>query len=289
MIQPVAAFLRYLSRQSSLSNFTSMRRIGGRLLIGLVIALISIVTYFSRTQTNPITGEKQRVSLTPEQEVAMGIQSAPEMAQQFGGLYPDQEVQRTVKGIGAKLVEASKAKNSPYQFDFHVLRDDQTINAFALPGGQVFITMGLLKRLKTEDQLAGVLGHEIGHVIGRHSAEQMAQQELTQGLAGAATIALSDPNSPNASAAIAQYVGNVINTRFGREDELESDRLGLDYMQDAGYKPSAMIQVMEILQEAQQGPRGPEMLSTHPYPENRIAQIRRILDQKKMSEEEGKY
>jgi predicted Zn-dependent protease len=266
-----------------------MRRIGGRLLIGLVIALISIFTYFSRTQTNPVTGEKQRVSLTPEQEVAMGIQSAPQMAQEFGGLYPDPEVQNTVKAIGRKLVDATNARNSPYQFDFHVLRDPETINAFALPGGQVFITMGLLKQLKTEDQLAGVLGHEIGHVIGRHSAEQMAQQELTQGLAGAATIALSDPNSPNASAAIAQYVGNVINTRFGREDELESDRLGLNYMQDAGYQPSAMIQVMEILQEAQQGPRGPEMLSTHPYPENRIAQIRRILDQKKIGEQEGRY
>lgn len=265
-----------------------MRRIGGRVLIGLVIALISIFTYFSRTQTNPVTGEKQRVSLTPEQEVAMGIQSAPQMAAEFGGLHPDQEVQNTVKAIGAKLVEASKAKNSSYPFDFHVLRDDQTINAFALPGGQIFITMGLLKRFKTEDQVAGVLGHEIGHVIGRHSAEQMAQQELTQGLAGAATIALSDPSSPNASAAIAQYVGNVINTRFGREDELESDRLGLDYMLDAGYNPAAMIQVMEILQEAQQGPRGPEMLSTHPYPENRIAQIRRILDQKRISQQEGK-
>jgi predicted Zn-dependent protease len=264
-----------------------MRRIGGRILIGLVVAIISIFTYFSRTQTNPVTGESQRVSLTPEQEVAMGVQSAPQMAQEFGGLYPDEEVQRTVKTIGQKLVQASKAQNSPYQFDFHVLRDDQTINAFALPGGQIFITMGLLKRFKTEDQLAGVLGHEIGHVIGRHSAEQMAKQELTQGLAGAATIALADPNSPNASAAIAQYVGNVINTRFGREDELESDRLGLDYMRDAGYNPEAMIEVMEILQSAMQGPRGPEMLSTHPYPENRIAQIRRILDQNKMRQSGG--
>ena len=257
-----------------------MRRIGGRLLIGLVVALISLFTYFSRTQTNPVTGEKQRVSLTPEQEVAMGVQSAPEMAQQFGGLHPDQEVQATVKAIGAKLVEASKAKNSPYQFDFHVLRDDQTINAFALPGGQIFITQGLLKNLTSEGQLAGVLAHEVGHVVGRHSAAQVAKSNLTQGLAGAATIASYDPNSPGSSiakAAVAAAIAKVIGLRFGREDELEADKLAVDFTPQAGYDPRAMIQVMNML--AQHGGRSstPEFMSTHPDPGNRISYLQQEI------------
>ena len=256
-----------------------------RLIIGLIVALFAVISYFTNSQENPVTGEKQRISLTPEQEVAMGLQSAPEMAQQFGGLYPDQAVQQAVKRIGQKIVQESDAHKSPYQFDFHVLNDGQTINAFALPGGQVFITAALLSKLKSEDQVAGALGHEIGHVVGRHSAEQMAKQQLTQGLVGAATVAIADPTSPQASAAIAQYVGNVIGMKFGREDELEADRFGIKYMQEAHYNPEALIGVMEILAQASGGQgRAPEMMSTHPYPENRIAQIRRILDQNKMRE-----
>lgn len=141
----------------------------------------------------------------------------------------------------------------------------------------IFITAGLLKRLRTEDQLAGVLGHEIGHVIGRHSAEQMAKQQLSQGLVNAAVVAAQDPNNPNSSGALAQYVANIISMKFGREDELEADRFGIKYMAQTRYKPQAMIEVLEILRDAMQGQRQPEMMSTHPYPENRIAQIEEIL------------
>ncbi|MGH8526203.1 MAG: M48 family metalloprotease, partial [Gammaproteobacteria bacterium] len=136
----------------------------------------------------PITGESQRVGLTQDQEIAMGLQAAPEMAAQFGGMYTDERVQQRVKALGKKIVAQSIAAQSGYPFDFHVLADDKTVNAFALPGGQIFITVALFSRLKTEDQLAGVLGHELGHVIGRHSAEHIAKQELTQGPTGAVVI-----------------------------------------------------------------------------------------------------
>lgn len=250
-----------------------------RLLIAVVMAIIAVISYYSNTQVNPVTGEKQHIAITPDQEIALGLQSAPQMAGEFGGLYQDAKVQQYVKQVGRKLVASTEAASSPYQFDFHVLADPEIINAFALPGGQIFITVGLLKRLHTEDQLAGVLGHEIGHVIGRHSAEQMAKQQLSDGLINAAVIAAQDPNNPNSSAAIAQYVANVVSMKFGREDELEADRFGLNFMPKAGYKPAAMIDVLEILQQAMQGERPPEMMSTHPYPENRIAQIQEILAQ----------
>ncbi|MDZ4711727.1 MAG: M48 family metallopeptidase [bacterium] len=257
-----------------------MRRLlNPKLLIAVVIAIIAVISFYSKTQVNPITGEKQRVSLTQEQEIVLGLNSAPEMIQQMGGEVNDPKIRDRVNRVGQKLVNETEAGKSKYKFNFHVLADPNTVNAFALPGGQIFITMGLLKLLKTEDQLAGVLGHEIGHVIGRHSAEQMAKQELTEGLVQATDIALSDPNSPGSRSVIARYVGNVINMKYGREDEIESDRFGVKYLIETGYEPEALIEVMQILKQASGGARQPEFLSTHPDPENRIEEIKKYIQE----------
>lgn len=253
-----------------------------RLVVGLIMAVIALFSYYSKMQVNPITGKRQAVTMTPQQEIAMGLQSAPQMASEFGGLYDNQEAQNQVKNVGMKVVTNSDAAKSEYQFNFHLLADPETINAFALPGGQIFITVGLLKRLTSEDQLAGVLGHEVGHVIGRHSAQQMAKDELTNGLLGAAVAATSDPYSPNNSAAIAQYVGKMITMKYGRDDELEADKFGVKYMIQSGYDPEKMIDVMEILKAASGGADRPsEFQSTHPDPDHRIIEIRKALDQYK--------
>jgi predicted Zn-dependent protease len=199
------------------------------------------------------------------------------MAQEYGGFYPDEEVQAQVKTVGNKLVNVlnrdlqAEGVQNPYRFDFHVLRDNKTVNAFALPGGQIFITAALLGRLKSEDQLAGILGHEIGHVIHRHSSQQMATTELYQGLAGAATAAGGDMGG----AQIANYVAQVKLMKFGRDDELESDDFGVKYMINSGYNPYALIEVMEILAQASGGDMNrDEFMSTHPSPANRIAKIK---------------
>jgi len=248
-----------------------------RFLIAIVIAAVALISYYSKTEVNPITGEKQRVSLTQEQEVALGLQTAPQMIRQMGGEYNDPKVQAMVDRVGMKIVNGTEAGRSKYKFDFHVLADPNTVNAFALPGGQIFITMGLLNMLKTEDELAGVLGHEIGHVIGRHSAEHMAKEELTQGLVSAGTIATMDPNNPGMQNAIAQYIGTVINMKYGREDELEADRYGVKYLFETGYDPEAQIEVMEVLKKASGGQNPPEFLSTHPNPDNRIEAIKKYI------------
>ena len=156
-----------------------------------------------------------------------------------------------------------------------MLADQTTVNAFALPGGPVFITEALMRKLDTHGQLAGVLGHEIGHVVGRHGAEHIAKQQLTQGLTGAAVLATYDPQNPasRGSAADVAMIGQLVNMRFGRADELESDNLGVRFMAEAGYDPRAMKRVMEILAESGGGGRQPEFFSTHPNPENRIARI----------------
>ncbi len=253
---------------------------GGRLLIAAVIAIFSLISYFSMNAENPITGENQHINITPEQEIALGIEAAPQMAQQFGGLDPDEQKQAIVREIGNRVVQGSAAKRSPYEYNFYVLNDDQTINAFALPGGQIFITDALLSRLQTEGQLAGVLGHEVGHVVGRHSAEQIAQQQLTQGLTGAAVIAAYDPNDPSSAgtAQMAMLIGQLINLKYGRSDELESDGLGVCFMREAGYDPHEMLDVMQILAESSQGGQPPEFFSTHPNPDSRMERIQAAIN-----------
>ncbi|HEU5305276.1 MAG TPA: M48 family metallopeptidase [Gemmatimonadales bacterium] len=247
-----------------------------RLLVALVVAAISILGYFGSSVFNPITQEKQHVGdITPEQEVALGLQAAPEMAQQFGGLDPDPEAQARVDRVGERLVSRTAAAKTPYRFEFHLLDDSSTINAFALPGGQIFVTEGLLRRLQTDGELAGVLGHEIGHVVARHGAEHIAKQQLTEGLTGAAVLATYDPNNPSSqnTAAVAAMIGQLVNMRFGRQDELESDELGVRFTDEAGYDPRSMIALMKILAQSSEGGRPPEFFSTHPNPENRIQRI----------------
>ncbi|MDQ3073663.1 MAG: M48 family metallopeptidase, partial [Bacteroidota bacterium] len=235
-------------------SFGGGRRGGGRIIIAVLIAIGSLISYYSVTQENPVTGEKQHIGIAPEQEIALGLEAMPTMMQQYGGESDDMDARAIVQRVGQKIVESSPAGKSDYKsnFVFHLLADNQTVNAFALPGGQIFITEALYRQLTSEDELAGVLGHEIGHVIARHSAEQMAKARLTQGLTGAAVIATYDPGNPatTQTAAFAQLIGQMVNMRYGREDELEADKWGVKLMGEAGYDPYALIEVMNILEKA---------------------------------------
>jgi beta-barrel assembly-enhancing protease len=256
---------------------------GGRLLIAIILALGAIATYYFGTEKfeNPVTGRVQRVALSPKEEIALGLNSAPEMARQHGGLYPDQRYQDLVTSVGERLVRSNPEINqSPYYFQFHLLADPQTVNAFALPGGQIFITLGLLRLLDNEDEVAGVLGHEIGHVVGRHSNEQMAKAQLSQGLVNAVVMAGGSEYGMTAGQ-IAQFVSQLKNTAYGREDELESDQLGVRFMVRAGYDPNALIRVMGVLKKAAAGRAPPEFLSTHPDPDNRVQRIKEAIQKAK--------
>ena len=253
----------------------------GRILIALVLVGVALFTYFGSSVYNPITDETQHINITADQEVALGLQAVPEMEQQYGGLSNNTRAQALVDQVCRRLVERSDAGKSEYPFQCHLLADTNTINAFALPGGQVFITTALFSRLETEGQLAGVLGHEIGHVVARHGAEHIAKTQLTQDLTGAVVVASYDPNNPNSqyAAAFAALIGQLVDLRYGRNDELESDTLGVRFMAQAGYDPNAMVRVMQILEEASSGGYTPEFFSTHPNPENRIARIQEAIRQ----------
>ncbi|MEO8354946.1 MAG: M48 family metalloprotease [Chloroflexota bacterium] len=248
---------------------------GGRLIFAAIIAAVSLFSYFGSRQDNAVTGETQYIDITVDQEIALGLQAAPQMAAEFDGLDANAADQAIVDDVGNAIVASSPAGQTPYEFDFHLLADTETINAFALPGGQVFITRALYDKFQTEGELAGVLGHEIAHVVARHSAEHIAKAKLTEGLTGAAVIATYDPQNPASagSAQVAMLLGQLINLKFGRDDELESDFLGVCFMNDTGYNPQEMVRVMQVLAESRQGNQPPEFFSTHPNPEQRIERI----------------
>lgn len=240
-----------------------------RIFIGLAIVAFALIRRCGNQETNPYTGRVQTIDMSADQEIAIGLQAAPEIAAQYGGLYPDERLQTLVDAVGSKLVRESIARETPYTYEFHLLADPNTINAFALPGGQIFITYALFSQLN-EAQLSGVLGHEIGHVIGRHSAERIADSNFWKTVSMGASVGAD-------AGGIVSSIGQNTLLKNGREDELESDELGVLLMIRAGYEPEEMIRVMEILKAAAGPGRIPEFQSTHPDPENRIARIREAI------------
>ncbi|HRD06144.1 MAG: M48 family metallopeptidase [Saprospiraceae bacterium] len=248
------------------------------LIIGLGMALFQAFKYYTSTQTNPITGEEQRVQWNTDEEIQLGLQAAPQMAQEYGGLHPDQRAQDYLDQVGRKLVTSTITAKTGYPWDFHLLADNQVVNAFALPGGQCFITAALFSKLKNEDQLAGVMGHEIGHVIHRHGAERSASQGFIQGLIQSVMIGTG---GDQALTQVANMVGQYSSMKYGRDQELESDDFGVRLMIEAGYDPTQLIGVMDILEEASGGQRVPEFQSTHPSPENRREKIKEAIEKYK--------
>lgn len=260
-----------------------------RLLIALGFIAFALITYYANPgDVNQITGEKERVAMAEEeQEMALGQQAAPQMVKQHGGESPNAGNRALVNQIGQELLagleiwmaereqELGVELRNPYQFQFTLLRDPKTVNAFALPGGQVFITEALFARLETEGQLAGVLGHEIGHVVERHGNERMAKQKLFGTIAMAGGAIGGDAQSVQ----MAQAAANMIQMKYGRDDELESDKWGVLLTEKAGYDPRSMIGVMKVLDEASPGGGPPEMMSTHPKPANRVAYIQKVIEE----------
>lgn len=245
-----------------------------RLLIGVAIVAFAFIKRCSSKETNPYTGRVQTINMTSDQEIAIGLQSAPQMTQQYGGLYPNENFQNLVDDVGNKLISSSIANNTPYEYEFHLLSDEKTINAFALPGGQIFITYALFSKLENEDQLAGVLGHEIGHVLGRHSAERIAESEFWQTVTTGASVGAD-------MGGVVSGIGQQTLLKNGRGDELESDDLGVLFMLNAEYNPEEMIGVMKILKDAAGPNRIPEFQNSHPDPDNRIEKIKEAIEKHK--------
>jgi beta-barrel assembly-enhancing protease len=253
-----------------------------RWVIALVIAAIGLIGYFMKPKvTNPETGETYRVAISVDQEKALGLEAAKEMIPKLGGALDPRSHPGAalVDEVGRKLVQSSGAASTDYagNFNFYLVNDPNMINAFALPGGQVAITRGLLDRLQSEAQLAGVLGHEIGHVIAQHSAQQMAKGQLGQMLSTAVAVGASGERRGQAAGMAAMMANQMLQLKYGRDHERQSDEIGLKYMMQSGYHPEGMLGVMEVLAEAARSNKQPEFLSSHPHPETRIETIKQFL------------
>lgn len=258
-----------------------MRKAFGRCgrFAGLVAGTAVLAMVAGGCSTNAATGRTQLSFYDRDWEIDIGQQAAPGMVTEFGGEVTSPELRAYVDDIGKRLAQHTEADNPSLPWTFTLL-DSDVINAFALPGGKVFFSRGLAQAMTNEAQMAGVLGHEVGHVTARHTAERISQVTLLQGTVQAVGVAADVAGSSGVSQALpALQVGTeLVTLKFGRDQESESDSLGMRYMTKENYNPQAMVQVMEILKAASEDSGGNEWTSTHPLPETRIERIQAEID-----------
>jgi predicted Zn-dependent protease len=258
-------------------------RRAGRMVLPL-LAGAALVT----CATNPVTGKKELSLVSESQEIEMGRSYAAQVSREIG-VYPDSAVQRYVSGIGRRMALASERPALPWTF---TVMDDPVVNAFALPGGYIFVTRGILTHMTSEAELATVVGHEIGHVAAKHSVRQMSKQQLAQ--IGLAAGSLASSTVARNAGLLSQATG-VLFLKWGRDDESQADQLGFRYALQDGYDVREMVKMFATLQRisARSGQRIPEWLSTHPDPGNRIAatqarlaRVTRNLDSARVNQDE---
>lgn len=224
---------------------------------------------------NPATGHRELMLVSESQEIEMGQQYDKEVIASIG-LYPDPALQTYIQQLGVRLAGTSERPGLPWTFR---VVDDPAVNAFALPGGFIYVTRGIMAHMTSEAQLATVLGHEIGHVTARHSAAQMSKQQLAT--FGLAIGSIASSQIERYSGIAGQALG-VLFLKFSRDNENQADELGVRYSSRANYDAREMADVMRLLDrvsasEGQGGGRLPEWLATHPNPGNRLEHINSLI------------
>lgn len=238
------------------------------------LILFAVGIGLSGCAANLATGEKRLNLIGESKEISMGQQADSQIVASLG-LVPDAALQRYVQELGAKLAKTSERPNLPWTFR---VVDDPTVNAFALPGGFIYVTRGLLAYVENEAELAGVIGHEIGHVTAQHSVHSMSTQQVTQ--IGMVAGMMIEPKLQKYGAYLNAGLGLMF-LKFSRDDESQADHLGFRYMVRAENDPRQMIPVFEMLNrvgESSGSGRLPEWLATHPNPVNRSANFQKEID-----------
>ncbi|MCS7171034.1 MAG: M48 family metalloprotease [Aquificaceae bacterium] len=212
--------------------------------------------------------------LPEEKEVELGRAYVPYAIEESDGLYPDRDVQEYIKDIGLTLSRKSE-RRLPYQF---YLVNSSQVNAFALPGGPVMITRGLLLKLNSESELASVLAHELGHINARHHAKFLEKQFGLNLLLNIGALLFADRPYGKALLQFGQVGAGLLALKFSREQEKEADQYGVLYTYKAGYDPMGMIRVFEMFKSLERGGRPPEWMSTHPLPDTRIQEVSKEIE-----------
>ena len=236
-------------------------------------APVAALSLMASCATNPATGKRQLMLVSEAQEIEMGREADKEVEASFG-LYPDEKVQAYVARLGAALAANSERQNLPWTFR---VVDDPTVNAFALPGGFVYVTRGIMTHLDSEAELVSVLGHEIGHVTARHSASMISKQQFAMLGLGIGMVVRPELQQ---FGGLAQAGVGLMFLKFGRDAEAQADDLGLRYLGREGYDPQEAVEVFSVLEGASrkdEGGRLPTWLSTHPAPEDRALRLRAAI------------
>lgn len=246
--------------------------------LSILVTAIVAAMFLAACQTVPITGRSQLQLLGERQELQLGL-SAYRDTLKKEKISTDPRLNDLVQRVGRRIAEATGRRD--YQWEFKVIEDDKTVNAFCLPGGKVAVYTGILPVTRDDAGLAAVMGHEIAHAIARHGGERLSQQLAVEGLVAAAAIGLAERDSRRADL----YAGLLgagaavgILLPYSRLQESEADRLGLIFMAKAGYDPRAAVDFWRRMAGAGKGKANPpEFLSTHPADETRIRQIENWL------------
>jgi predicted Zn-dependent protease len=252
--------------------------------IGLLVPTLLVGSGVGSCARNPVTGKSELSLISESQEIQMGQEASKEVAQSIG-IYNDAKINDYVASIGKRIAANSERPNLPWEF--HVV-DDASVNAFALPGGFIYVTRGLLGAINDEAELATVVGHEIGHVTNRHSVQQISKAQLAQLGLGIGSILSSDIArfGQLASAGL-----SVLFLKYSRDAENQADQAGFRYALKQNYDVREMSKVFETLDRLSQSSGGgklPEWLATHPSPGNRIEHIEKMLDTVKADPSKGK-
>jgi predicted Zn-dependent protease len=188
---------------------------------------------------------------TIEQEIALGVQAAPRLADQFGGLARDAALQDSIDRIGRLLMNGRAMASTPHSFDFYVLSDTSALHAVTLLGGQVFFTRGLVAAFEDPGTLAAIVAHELGHGVARHAAKLIARTEVRRGLTGAAALASYDPADleSRSRTAIRRTIDALMNIRYDEAEESEADSIGVELLRDSGYDPNALVMFVRRMRE----------------------------------------
>lgn len=256
----------------------------------LVFLLLTTAFCFYACAKNPVTGKKQPAFMSEDTEIEIGRRYDPKIRSQYG-VYDDLELQAYVQRVGEKLAGLSHRPALFYRF---TVLDSPEVNAFALPGGYVYITRGLLTYLNSEAELAAVLGHEIGHITARHAVRQYTTS--TAARIGYTVGAIFIPELGTQGAAnLFSILGTAMIRGYGRKYELESDRLGAEYLALAGYEPRAMLNVLEVLKNQEEFEKeraeaeGREahvyhgVFATHPSADKRLREVVMEADENKVA------
>ncbi|MFQ5766723.1 MAG: M48 family metalloprotease [Acidobacteriota bacterium] len=252
----------------------------GPVLIGMALGLSLCLTACA---VNPATGRRQLSLIGQQEEISMGQDADRHLAASLG-LVKNRPLNDTVRRVGQTLAAHSERPGLPWTFR---VVDDPVVNAFALPGGFIYVTRGILAHLASEAELAGVLGHEIGHVTSRHSVHQLSKARLAG--VGLGLGRIFKPGLKKYDDLTQMGMG-LLFLKYGRDDERQADDLGLKYMVRAGYSPASMVAVFKMLDQvsASGGGSTPAWLSTHPSPGDRLNRIQAEVAALKVKPDQGR-